>query len=154
MDKSHCPFIHIAGEGGTIKKEDVDNLCIKKTEAIIFDLTDYLGSKNTKEAIKTLNNLIANKEPIQRLLILIYNHFKKLYLTRLSERYNKNLTDSLSLKPNQAFLTSKYKRQAGYFSEENIKQILQELINLDANSKIGQVDLEVGLEAILCNYCS
>lgn len=147
-------LIEHAGENGTIQKEDIDNLCIKQTEAVIFDLTDYLGNKNTKEALNTLNNLIYNKEPVQRLLILIYNHFKKVYLTKLAEKLNKNIAESLSLKPNQMFLTSKYKKQAGYFTEKTLREILQALINLDADSKLGQIDLQTGLEAILCNYCN
>ena len=147
-------LIEYAGENGTIKKEDIDSLCIKQTEAVIFDLTDYLGNKNTKEALNTLNNLIYNKEPIQRLLVLIYNHFKKLYFTKLAEKLNKNIAESLSLKPNQMFLTNKYKKQASYFEEKTLREILQELINIDSNSKLGQIDLQTGLEAILCNYCS
>ena len=77
-----------------------------------------------------------------------------MYYTKISEKNGRNLAESLSLKPNQMFLTSKYKKQAGYFEEKNLRTILQELINLDANSKIGQIDLQTGLEAILCNYCS
>lgn len=147
-------LIEYAGENGTIQKEDVDELCIKQTEAVIFDVTDYLGNKNTKKAISTLKELIYQKEPIQRLLTLIYNHFKKLYFTKLSEKYHKNLAESLNLKPNQMFLTSKYKKQASYFEEETLREILQALTDLDANYKIGLIDLEMGLEAILCNYCS
>ena len=44
--------------------------------------------------------------------------------------------------------------QAGYFSEEEIENILEEFINLDANYKVGLIDINVGLEAILCRYCS
>lgn len=147
-------LIEYAGENGTIKKQDIDELCIKQTEAVIFDLTDYLGNKNTKAAILTLKELIYNKEPIQRLLTLIYNHFKKLYFTKLSERFNKNIVESLNLKPNQTFLTSKYKKQASYFEEKTLRDILQALTDLDVNYKTGLIDLDIGLEAILCNYCS
>ena len=147
-------LIEYAGENGTITKDSIDSLCIKQTEAVIFDLTDYLGNKNIEKAISTLHNLILNKEPVQRLLILIYNHFKKLYFTKLSEKSNKNLAESLGLKPNQMFLTSKYKKQSQYFEENTLRKILQELTNLDANSKVGKVELQTGLEAILCNYCS
>ncbi len=136
-------LIEYVGEGGTIKKVDVDNLCIKQVEAVIFDLTDYLGNKNTKGALNTLYNLEYNKEPVQRLLILIYNHFKKLYFTKLSERLGKNLIESLSLKPNQTFLTTKYKKQAAYFTETTLREILQALVDLDANSKLGQIDLQL-----------
>ena len=72
-------LIEYAGKGGEIKKEDVDYLCIKKAESIIFDLTDNLGKKKIKDAIDVLHNLLNAKEPLQRILIMLYNHFKKLY---------------------------------------------------------------------------
>lgn len=64
------------------------------------------------------------------------------------------MTASLNLKPNQAFLVGKYKKQASYFEEENLRMLLQELANLDYDYKMGRIDLNIGLEAILCNYCS
>lgn len=60
----------------------------------------------------------------------------------------------LDLKPNQAFLVGKYKTQSNSFSEIELKQILQALIDLDANYKVGLIDLNIGLESILCTYCS
>lgn len=146
--------IEYAGENGTITKESIDNLAIKQMESVIFDLTDNLGKKNIKQAKIVLNNLIYAKEPIQKILITLYNHFKKLYITKLAIKQNRDVGQSLNLKTNQTFLISKYKTQAGYFTKEELKQILQELINLDANYKTGIIDLNIGLDAILCTYCS
>lgn len=147
-------LIEYAGENGTITKQDVDLLAIKQIQAVIFDLTDSLGKKDVKKAIEVLNNLLFAKEPIQKILITLYNHFKKLYITKLSEKYNRNLAESLKLKPNQMFLTNKYKMQAKYFTEQELRKIIDELIELDANYKIGLIDLNIGLESILCGYCS
>lgn len=147
-------LIEYAGNGGKIEKVDIDKLCIKKLETIIFDLTDNLGKKETQRALQDLKNLIANKEPIQKILITLYNHFKKLYITKLTVKENKDLIRSLNLKPNQTFLVNKYKTQANYFSGKELSKILQGLRDLDYNSKNGLIDLQVGLEAILCTYCS
>ena len=127
-------------------------LAIPKIEAVIFDLTDNLGNKKISEALEVLGNLIYNKEPLQKILVTLYNHFKKLYLVKIAQKENTELSQVLNLKPNQTFLITKYKKQAEYFKEEQLRNILEELINLDANSKIGQIDLNLGLEAILCNY--
>ena len=144
-------LIEFAGADGTIKKEDIDKLSIKQLDSVIFDLTDSLGSKNTKKAIEVLNNLLYQKEPIQKILVTLYNHFKKLYIVKLSEIYNKNVTEVLNLKPNQAFLVNKYKLQARYFSKEDLEKLLFQLIDLDYNYKIGNIDINIGLEAILCS---
>ena len=147
-------LIEYTGKDGTVTKEDIDALCIKKFDSVIFDLTDSLGQKNVKLALEVLKNLLYAKEPIQKILITLYNHFKKLYIVKLCEKYKEDVLSNLNLKPNQTFLVSKYKRQAGYFSEEDLRNILRELIDLDESYKIGNSDLNIGLETILCRYCS
>ena len=147
-------LIEYAGTGGKIEKQDVDKLAIKKLESIIFDLTDNLGKKETQKALEVLKNLIYNKEPLQKILITLYNHFKKLYITKIAQKYNKEITTSLNLKPNQTFLVNKYKTQSKYFTLAELKNILQEFRDLDYNSKNGLIDLQVGLETILWRYCS
>ena len=146
--------IEYAGENGTIQKEDIDSLCIKKLESVIFDLTDNLGKKEIGKALQVLKNLIYAKEPIQKILITLYNHFKKLYFTKLAVKQNKDMITTLNLKPNQTFLVNKYKTQARYFEEKDLKAILQSLRDLDYHYKIGLIDLQIGLESILCRYCS
>ena len=147
-------LIEYAGENGKIQKQDIDKLCIKKIESIIFDLTDNLGQKKIKEAMEVLYNLIASKEPIQKILITLYNHFKKLYFVKLAVENNKDIATSLNLKANQMFLVNKYKLQAKGFKTSELRKIIQELQDLDYKYKIGLIDLNIGLESILCAYCS
>lgn len=147
-------LIEYVGVNGTVTKQAVDLLCIKKLESVIFDLTDNLGKKQVNKALEVLHNLIYQKEPIQKILITLYHHFKKLYIIKIAQRENRNIAESLNLKPNQMFLVTKYKTQADYFKENELKKIVEELIDLDYNYKIGLIDLNIGLESILCRYCS
>ena len=147
-------LIEYKGENGTITKQDIDKLCIKQIQAVIFDLTDNLGKKEIAKALDVFHGLLINKEPIQRILVTLYNHFKKLYSIKIAQKYEQDVASAMNLKPNQMFLVSKYKTQANYFQEQELRLILEELVNLDANYEIGLIDLEVGLEAILCRYCS
>ena len=144
----------MCGPNGKITKKEVEMISTKQIDSVIFDLTDSLGKKNTGEAIIVLKNLIDTKEPIQKILITLYNHFKKLYIIKLAQKYNKNIAETLNLKPNQMFLTNKYQMQSKYFKEQELKQILEELIAVDTNYKAGLIDFNIGLEAILCRYCS
>lgn len=145
-------LIEYAGKGGTITKESIEKLASKEFEARIFDLTDNLGKKDIYKAMEILKELIYNKEPVQKILITLYNHFKKIYLTKLCMERNRDILSVLKLKPNQTFLVSKYKRQAGYFKTNELRNILGELINLDKSYKSGLIDINIGLEAILCTY--
>ena len=144
-------LIEYEGKDGEITKKDIDALTVKKVESVIFDLTDNLGKKNIKESINVLHNLLYSKEPIQKILVMLYNHFKKLYIVKISQG---NIAQALKLKPNQTFLVNKYQNQAKFFDEKELRNLLEELINLDEKSKNGNIDLNVGLESVLCRYCS
>ena len=146
-------LIEFAGEGGTIQKEDVDKLAIKQIDSVIFDLTDNLGNKKINVAMEVLDGLIYQKEPLQKILITLYNHFKKLYLCLIAINLNRDIATSIGLKPNQTFLVGKYKKQVTFFKQEELRKILSELIELDYNSKNGKIDIDVGLRSILCSYC-
>lgn len=145
-------LIEYAGENGTITKESIEKLSTKEFEAKIFDLTDNLGKRNTKEALQILKELIYNKEPIQKILITLYNHFKKIFLTKLAIENRIDVLNTLNLKPNQTFLVSKYRKQAEYFKTEELRNIIGELIELDNKYKSGLIDINIGLESILCTY--
>lgn len=147
-------LIEYVGTNGTMTKGMIDLLCIKQFDSVIFDLTDNLGKKKIEKALEVLHGLLYQKEPIQKILITLYHHFKKLYFIKIAQRENKNIAESLKLKPNQMFLVNKYKSQADYFQEQELKQMVEELMNLDYYYKTGLIDLNVGLEAILCRYCS
>ncbi|MBP3597529.1 MAG: DNA polymerase III subunit delta [Clostridia bacterium] len=146
-------LIEYTGENGSITKDAINNLTTKQVESIIFDLTDNLGLKKTDKAIEILDNLIYNKEPVAKILVTLYNHFKKIYYCIIGMQNNKELVSTLGLKPNQTFLVTKYKKQASYFKIEDLKKILKDLTELDYGYKIGKIDLEVGLKSILCTYC-
>ena len=45
-------LIEYKGSEGNITKEDVDKLCIKQIQAVIFDLTDSLGKKETRKSLR------------------------------------------------------------------------------------------------------
>lgn len=147
-------LIEYAGEGNKITREAIDQLAVKQIENVIFDLTDYLGAKKTDKAMEVLDNLLYQKEPLQKILITLYNHFKRLYLCILSLQLNKDLLVSLNLKPNQTFLVNKYKKQASFFTEKDLREILNALVEIDYKSKNGLIDINIALRSVLCSYCS
>lgn len=144
-------LIEYVGSGGSITKEDIDKLVIRKPEAVIFDLTDYLGNKNVKAALKCYRDLLSQNVADQIIIVMIYRHIRNLYIYKISkpEDINKNL----NLKPNQTFLPKIYARQAKLFTIEELKKILYELIYIDESTKNGNLDsISTGIESIMCNY--
>lgn len=144
-------LIEYVGEGGKVTKEDVQLLAVQEVDNIIFNLTDNLGVRDTKKALETLNDLIYLKEPLQSIMVNLYRHFKKLYFVKLSESDsdNTNIAEALDLKPNQMFLVTKYKKQAAYFKEEELRRLLRDMLDLDENYKSGNIDALIGLETLI-----
>ena len=147
-------LIEYAGQGGNLTKEAIDLLAIQQMESVIFDLTDNLGNKKIDQALQVLDQLLYQKEPLQKILITLYNHFKKLYFCTIALESNQDVVSALHLKPNQTFLVSKYKKQASYFSQNTLRQILQELVQIDDKSKRGLIDTDIALKSVLCHYCA
>lgn len=147
-------LIEYVGENGTITKKEVDLLTTKQMQAIIFDLTDNLGKKKIGEALAIFHQLLFNKEPVQKILITLYHHFKRLYFVKLAQEEKQDIGSCLDLKPNQQFLVRKYVEQAKNFPKQELKDLILALIDLDTESKTGLFDAELGLESILCRYCS
>ena len=144
-------IIEYVGEGGKITKKEIELLAIQEVDNIIFNLTDNLGTKNIKNALDILHDLIYMKEPLQSIMINLYRHFKKLYYVKISEKDGgtQNIAEVLDLKPNQMFLVSKYKRQATFFKEEELRKFLKGMLELDESYKNGNIDLLIGLETLI-----
>ena len=145
-------LIEYVGENGEITVKEIDLLTTKQIDSVIFDLTDNLGKKNIKAAMDVFYNLVYQKEPVQKILITLYNHFKKLFIVKLATKNKEDVTTALKLKPNQSFLVSKYKQQAGYFTTTELRKIMEEFIDLDYKYKVGLIDINVGIESILNRY--
>ena len=87
-------------------------------------------------------------------MVTLYTHIKRLYLSKISNGASKDsLVAALGIKPNHVFLIKKYQGQSKNFSEVQLRSLLEALADLDYNSKIGNIDADVGLRSIICNYC-
>ena len=142
-------LIDFADDTKQVTKKDIDAICIRTSDVIIFDLTDSLGNKDTKAALNSLNELIENKEPIQKIAIMIAKHFKALLVAKVATIENRNVLDELATK--SPFAANKYKAQARCFSLDELKTKVLEFAKLDIDSKTGKIDLKIGLEKIICS---
>lgn len=129
-----------------ISKSDIDKMCIKTSEVIIFDLTDSYGKKDIRATLQYLEELLENKEPLQKILIMITKHFKSLLLAKVALEQGKSVAAELGINPYPA---KKYSDQSKNFTKEELIQIFKELAELDADSKVGKIDLKIGLQKIM-----
>lgn len=140
-------LVDYVGDRNEIVKEDIENVGIRTLETIIFDLTDCVGTRNISNALKFLEELLQQKEPLQKILIMIARHFKSLLITKICLNENRNIAEELNTK--FPFIINKYKDQARKFTCEELENVLVDLAELDMDSKVGKIDLKIGLEIAL-----
>ena len=133
-------------EGEKITRELINNVCVKSMQGIIFDLTDAIGNKEKKRSLELINELILKKEAEQFILIMLYKHFRNLYLLRVATDEGRASAEELGINP---YVYRKLLGQVKKYDAKELKNILFRLISLDSKSKKGEIDLRVGLEVIL-----
>jgi len=69
-------------DGKPIPSEAIENMACPNLSTSIFKLTDYLGQRNAKLAIKTLDILLESGEDIVKSLFMVVRHFRILIQVR------------------------------------------------------------------------
>lgn len=136
----------LAQMGEVVDKKLIDSICLKSLQGMIFDLTDKIGEKDKKSALKLLDELLLKKESEQFILLMLYRHFKNLFLLKVAEEEGNASAAYLGINP---YVYKKLLQQVRRFSKEELREILKRLFELDGKSKKGDIDLRVGLEVIL-----
>jgi DNA polymerase III delta subunit len=123
----------------SIEKTDILSLVSPDEEFQIFQLTECLGNKNGGMTLKILSNFIEKKEPIQMLLGLISNHFRRVAHISISGMQTSELAQLFGVKE---YAIQKAKEQSKYFSKIQLKNILSLLEEVDNMIKSGAMAAE------------
>ena len=79
---------------------------------------------------------------------MIAKHFKSLLVAKMASIENRNVMAELGTK--STYAANKYISQARSFKLEEITKTIKELAKLDIDSKVGMIDLKIGLEKVIC----
>lgn len=122
-----------------IDKEDISTLVTADKEYQIFELTENLGNKKSEKSLQILINFLEKKEPINTILALISNHFRRLAHVSLSEMNERELSQLMGVKE---YAIIKAKEQSKLFSKIQMRNILQLLEEVDMMIKSGKMTAE------------
>ena len=127
---------------GVVEICDVENLVNKDTDYKIYELTDYIANKKTDKAYKVLFDMLNKNEPLQRLYISIYNHFKRLFYCRLNGKNVDELVEILGIKE---YAVKKSIALANKFSAKTLKEINDRFFLYDKMVKSGKLAVDRAL---------
>ena len=136
------------GNGGTVTKDIIDNICSKTLNAKIFDVLENIINKKKKIAIEQLNTLLQQKEPIVKIYIMLYKQYKQLYMIKLlKDKGEKNIASAIGLHP---FVVKKLLVSCDKYTQSELKNIIYAFDEYDQKTKNGDMDFEICLKKIIC----
>lgn len=138
--------IYLNGEN-KVTKEIIDKVCSKTLNAKIFDVLANIVNRKKKIAIKELDELLKQKEPIVKIYIMLYKQVKQMYMIKyLKERNSPNITQTLGIHP---FVFKNLSKSCDSYTLKELKNILNEFDIYDEKTKNGEMDFEIGLKKII-----
>ena len=134
--KKLCDYV---GMEGVIDDEITEMMVAKDTEYKIYELTDCIGKRKNQQALIIINEILGKGEPYQKLLISLYNYFRRLLFVAISDKSDSETASLLGIKE---FALKKLKEQTRFFKVLALKQAVDMLCDSDYTSKCGKTDIE------------
>lgn len=127
------------GTKPTIDLTDVEGFLSNTSQHDIFELCKALGSGQTSDAVKLLNNLLANGEPSVRMMFMIARHWRILLGLRVAS--SKAETDEVIRQFRlHSFFIGEYQTQAKRWDPRRLMRGLSILAKTDRRLKSARLD--------------
>lgn len=131
--------------------QDIDSVCCVVVTGQIFKLCDAVASGNLKEVLMYYHDLLALKESSVHILYLLVRHMNiLLQMNVLSKEYGKKeLASKIGINP---YFVGKYQAQGKRFSYNQLKMMIEECLDVEADFKRGKIEDQIGLELLLIQF--
>lgn len=130
-------LIAFAGNGGKITDLDVKENVSMSVEYKIYELTDFIGKKRFDKALSVIKDMMSKGETSQRILVSVYNYFRRLLLVAITDGTNMELAQLLGVKE---FAVKKTREQSEMFKKRSLKSAVDALSDADYKIKSGLID--------------
>lgn len=135
-----------------ITVEDIREVCVSQASDKMFEMLDAIGMHNQDKALLLYHDLLALREPAMRVLYMLTRHFHILMQMSalMSEgKDNKGMAAACGIPP---FSVKKYAAQAGKYSYETLKSMVEKCQATDQGIKTGMVQDVVGVELLIVEF--
>ena len=136
-----------------VKKEYIVNLCSGTRQYKIYEMTNYIFTRDTGNSMRLLQDLLADKTPVQVLLIAIHNNLRELAELREATDKGRDPVIYRNGRPLAEFIIRKMQRQATKYSLNELRKYIVLAAETDMDIKSGKINDVCGIE-ILVNALS
>ena len=150
MEKVFCYTL----DKEVIQIEDIDAICTTQITNEIFDMVNAVAEKKQKRALDRYYDLLALKEPAMRILYLLSRQFRLLMEVKemTGQGYDKkSIASKAGLHP---FAVGKYIEQSRRFSKKELRNILEDSVDIEERVKTGRLQDVLAVELFIVKYSS
>ena len=135
--------------GREIEKEDIDKLIANKSEDDVFDLVEYISNKKINKALDLLDDLLFKADQHILIVIIIENHFKRIYEIKIYMSKGKRADYFMSKYKLPQFVCEKLMNQANKFSLKQLGQCIRICVDTENKLKSSSGDKSTEMELML-----
>lgn len=153
LDSQMDKLISCAGEGGTLSREDVDNLVTERLETKVFAVMNAVGLRQRKEAIDRYDEMIRMKERPEMILPFLTRGFNMLYQTKCllaEKKSNVQIKQIMQIKYD--FQLRNYISQQSHFTLDQLRSAVEDCADLEQKYKSGRINVSYAIETLLIKY--
>lgn len=142
-------LIAYAGDRNVIEAEDIDAVIIREAEDHIFEMVDAIASGNRIKAMECYDQLLLLKESPARTIVLLYKHFRRLYIIKTMSQAGMPEERIVSQSGVRSFALKRYYAQLRRFSTERIKDSMEQCLDTDRSFKAGEISDQLACESLI-----
>lgn len=142
-------LIAYAKERDAITEDDVNAVCATYITGRIFEMTDAIADGNRERALELYYDLLALKEPSQRILFLITRQFNLTLQVKELVQMRTPFGRIASETGLKEFVVRKYAAWAERFSFKRLRDILNACADNDEAVKTGRMHERIGVEMLI-----
>lgn len=144
-------LIAFTGDREEITVSDVERVVVKKLEARIFDLMDYVILGNTDKAYSLLYKLFELKEDPRTIVRLLGTSYVDIYRARVASESGANMKDIADFFKygNRAWVLNKSKSKAERLSTNAIRRSMAKILDLSARLNTVSLNEEAEVEKLI-----
>lgn len=141
-------------ERDVLTVSDIDAVCTTHVSNKIFQMMDYIAQKQAVQALSLYKDLLSLQERPLSILFLLTRHFNILLQTKELQRLgndNRTIASKVSIPP---FAVKKYLSQAKNFHTSQLKNAINDCVDLEERVKTGRIADQMALELLLVKFSS
>jgi DNA polymerase-3 subunit delta len=137
-----------------VTREDIQAICTLNVEENIFALTDQIANKKAAGAMKVFSDLVSRNTAPQKIFYMIIRQFRQLLRAAILSEEGKNTYEVAKVLGIPNYPAEICIRQGRKFGRAQLETILQELLEMDAASKNGNLEATDACMMVIMKYAA